>query len=299
MPFNVEGAIAEGYSPAEIADHLASTRNFNIKGAREEGYSDDEIIQHLSKKSTKASKASEKSAPYSTKDVALSLGQSVIGAGKSLTDIFGATNPVSEKLEGWQKSLGEAMTPERQEEMKRRQQIIDQAHKSGKLSDEISSYLGVVTDAPVQALAQGLGSVVPYIGTGIVGGVRGLGGATIKALNTIVGAIQGAGSIKGSIYSEIRDRLVESGMSETEAKEKASKAQETLGPNFLNILSGAALGGYAARTGVQNEFIKGSAEKASEKLLPRVARAVAEEIPAEAAQGGQEQYAQNEAAQRE
>ena len=299
MPFNVEGAIAEGYSPAEIADHLASTRNFNVKGAREEGYSDDEIIQHLSKKSTKASKASEKSAPYSTKDVALSLGQGVVGAGKSLTDIFGATNPVSEKLEGWQKSLGESMTPERQEEMKRRQQIIDQAHKSGKLSDEISSYLGVVTDAPVQALAQGLGSVVPYIGTGIVGGVAKLGGATIKALNTIVGAIQGAGSIKGSIYSEIRDRLVESGMSETEAKEKASKAQETLGPNFLNILSGAALGGYAARTGVQNEFIKGSAEKASEKLLPRVAHAVAEEIPAEAAQGGQEQYAQNVAAQRE
>lgn len=47
MAFDVKGALAEGYTPSEIADHLASTRKFDIAGARAEGYSDDEIISHL------------------------------------------------------------------------------------------------------------------------------------------------------------------------------------------------------------------------------------------------------------
>lgn len=48
MPFDVQGAIKEGYTPAEIADHLAaSNSSFDLAGARKEGYSDNEIISHL------------------------------------------------------------------------------------------------------------------------------------------------------------------------------------------------------------------------------------------------------------
>lgn len=48
MPFDVQGAIEEGYTPAEIAEHLATSKtSFDLAGARNEGYSDDEIIEHL------------------------------------------------------------------------------------------------------------------------------------------------------------------------------------------------------------------------------------------------------------
>jgi hypothetical protein len=47
MSFDIEGARRAGYSPAEIADHLAQGRNFDTAGARRSGYSDDEIINHL------------------------------------------------------------------------------------------------------------------------------------------------------------------------------------------------------------------------------------------------------------
>ena len=47
MPFDVNGALEAGYSPAEIADHLGEQRKFDVAGARKEGYSDNEIIGHL------------------------------------------------------------------------------------------------------------------------------------------------------------------------------------------------------------------------------------------------------------
>jgi hypothetical protein len=48
MAFDIEGARKEGYSDAEIANHLAQSRKFDLAGARNEGYSDADIIAHLS-----------------------------------------------------------------------------------------------------------------------------------------------------------------------------------------------------------------------------------------------------------
>ena len=47
MAFNVNAALAEGYTPSEIAEHLAKQRKFDLAGARSEGYTDDEIVSHL------------------------------------------------------------------------------------------------------------------------------------------------------------------------------------------------------------------------------------------------------------
>lgn len=60
MPFDVEGARAEGYTDAEIADYLASQRKFDLSGARTEGYSDTDIIAHLSGKDSPAERPSKK-----------------------------------------------------------------------------------------------------------------------------------------------------------------------------------------------------------------------------------------------
>jgi hypothetical protein len=239
-----------------------------------------------------------KPASFSAKDTAIALGQGIVGAGKSLTDVFGAENVASRKLGEVSKTLGEQISPERQAEMQRRQVLQEKASK-GTLTEEISAYLGGVTEAPVQALAQGLGSIVPYIGTGIIGGIAKLGGATITALNTVVGAAQGAGSIKGSLYDSVKQELEKSGMSPKEAAAKASKAQEYLGENFLDIAGGSALGGVGARFGVEKLLQRGAADKLSPSLIPRVGKAALAEAPLEGAQGAQEQLAINRALQKQ
>ena len=48
MAFDVAAAKKEGYSDAEIAEHLAKQKGFDIAGARKEGYSDAELLSHLS-----------------------------------------------------------------------------------------------------------------------------------------------------------------------------------------------------------------------------------------------------------
>lgn len=47
--FDVRGAVAEGYTPSEIADFLQAqpSPGFDIAGARAEGYTDHEIVRHL------------------------------------------------------------------------------------------------------------------------------------------------------------------------------------------------------------------------------------------------------------
>jgi hypothetical protein len=238
-----------------------------------------------------------KAAGFSPKDTAIALGQGIVGAGKSLTDVFGAENVASQALGNVSKTLSEQYTPERKAEMERRAKLQEQASK-GSLTDEISTFLGGVAEAPVQSLAQGLGSIVPYVGTGIIGAIGKLGGATVTALNTVLGVAQGAGSIKGSLYDNVKQELEKSGMDSKEAAAKASKAQEYLGENFLDIAGGAVLGGAGARFGVENLLQKGAAEKLSSSLIPRVAGAAASEAPLEGLQGGQEQLATNRALQK-
>ena len=50
MAFDYEAARAEGYTDAEIADHLAKRYKFDIGGARTAGYNDQDILGHLAPK---------------------------------------------------------------------------------------------------------------------------------------------------------------------------------------------------------------------------------------------------------
>lgn len=233
--------------------------------------------------------APTKAAGFSLADTALGLGQGVIGAGKSLTDVFGADNAVSEALGRGQAALGEMITPERQAEQAARQAKIKAAEGTGFLN-EVGAELGAIKDAPIQATAQALGSVAPYLLTGLVGGAAKLLPATVKVINTIVGAAQGAGSIKGSIYDAVYDRL-KGTMPEAKAREQAAIAQEYNKENALDIAGGTLLGAAGARFGVEEQLVKGGAKKS-------IGKAVLGEAPMEGTQGGQEKIAQNRALQR-
>ena len=253
------------------------------------------ILAHLGTQGAPA--PTDKPADFSAKETALALGQGIVGAGKSITDVFGAENVASQALGKVQTTLGEQFSPERKAEMARREAIQKKAAESGSLTEEISAFLGSVADAPVQSLAQGLGSIVPYVGTGIIGAIAKLGGPAVTAINTVLGAAQGAGAVKGSIYDGVRDELVRSGMKLEEAEAKATKAQEYLGGNLLDIAGGAALGGVGARFGVEKLLTPGAAAKLDAGLLSRMGKAALAEAPLEGAQAGQEQVAVNRALQ--
>jgi hypothetical protein len=256
------------------------------------------------KKQSKKEIPPEVDAGFSVGDTLRALGSGVVGAGKSLTDVFGADNFASEALGGVQKSIQAGYTPERAAEMARRQALEKEASESGSMVNEISTFLGGVAEAPLQSLAQGLGSIVPYVGTGVVGAIAKLGRPALLALNTVVGTAQGAGTIKGSIYDNVKDELEKSGMKPEEAAAKAKEAQSYLGENFLDIVAGAGLGAAAARFGVESlvgKKIAGeTAEEAGKKgFVRRVGEAAIAEAPMEAAQAGQEQLASNLALQRQ
>jgi len=263
--------------------------------------SDDEIAKAIQTNilpSLKTAPApTDKPADFSAKETALALGQGIVGAGKSIADVFGAENVASQALGKAQAALGEQFSPERKAEMARREAIQKKAAESGSLTEEISAFLGSVADAPVQSLAQGLGSIVPYVGTGIIGAIAKLGGPTVTAINTALGAVQGAGAVKGSIYDNVRNELINTGMDPKEAADKASKAQEYLGGNLLDIAGGAALGGVGARFGVEKLLTPGAAAKLDAGLLSRAGKAALAEAPLEGAQAGQEQVAVNRALQ--
>jgi hypothetical protein len=217
------------------------------------------------------------------------LGQGVIGAGKALTDVFGADNAVSAALGRGQAALGESKTLERQAEQAARQAKIKAAEGTGILN-EIGAELGAVVEAPIESTAQAVGSVVPYLLTGLVGVVGKLLPATVKVINMIVGAAQGAGSVKGSIYDAVYDRL-KGTMPEAKAREQAAIAQEYNKENALDIAGGTILGAVGARFGVEDQLAKLGTKKA-------LGKAVLGEAPMEGAQGSQEKIAQNRALQR-
>jgi hypothetical protein len=45
--FNLVGALQDGYTPAQVAEYLATKKKFNITAAKEDGYTDEQIIAHL------------------------------------------------------------------------------------------------------------------------------------------------------------------------------------------------------------------------------------------------------------
>lgn len=83
MAFDVQAALKEGYSKAEIADYLASQSKFDAGAARKEGYSDDEILAHL----RTSQKPKERTWTEAAGDTGLDLAKGVVGLGESVVGL--------------------------------------------------------------------------------------------------------------------------------------------------------------------------------------------------------------------
>lgn len=257
-----------------------------------------------------------KEAGFSIADTALSLAEGAVGATKAIAQAFGPENVVAETLGGAQKAITEKISPERLAERQRRAEIEKEAAKSGDITKEIGAFLGGVKEAPIQSVAQAAGSVVPAAVAGLAAAVSGapaaIAGAVTIGARFLLGAIQGAGEVKGSIYDNVKEELIAKGESPDVARQKALAAQEYLGKNAANILVGTGLGGLAAGTGVEKAIGERVAAKVGTEAAKEVAKkevaeglgkrvikgAGAEAIP-EGGQAGQEQYAANIALGRE
>jgi hypothetical protein len=287
---------------AEIDDLFLALERADAAGNKEDARELAKMIAKATGRDTTSQEPPVKQNTSNLGDIVTAFKQGVVGAGKSLTDIAGADNPVSEYLGGVQEKLGKEYRPQRIEEMQKRQQLIDEAAKSGSTLEEIKAYLGGVTEAPLQSGAQAMGSFAPYVITGGIGaGARAasLAVPTARAINTGLGALQGIGSIKGSIYENVKRELENKGESPEIAAEKASQAQAYSMANVPQLGLGAALGAVAGRYGAENLVTPGVATRLNANMLPRAGMAALSEAVPEGFQAGQEQYATNQALIRE
>ena len=233
-----------------------------------------------------------------TLDIPLKLGSGVLTGTKMVTDVFGADNAVSSGLgaaEEWLSNLVSAQSKADSAEIAR---IMQEAEDLGFMG-QAKAALNALTVAPIDFLAQGVGTFVPAIAAAIGGGAVGVGA---------YGVSSGVGLIKDTIYDAVREELVKSGKSEKEAEAAATEAQSYTGENIDMIVAGGGLGYLASRFGVPEAFIKGKlgqrliekfGQEGSKGILREIGKgAVREGIP-EGMQAGQEKFAGNLALARE
>jgi len=219
-------------------------------------------------------KAEPKTAAFSTRDLALSAGQGLAGGIKALTDLAGAGNTASKFLGDIQQAAGESMTPERQAEIARREEIKKAAE--GNTVEEIKAVLGGLSEAPLQAGIQALFSSAPIIAGSFLAppaaaaataGRIGMGARALSAAKnpaTGIGALMGLGGQKGQDYEVVKQELLAKGFSEPEAERLAQKAAEYSLQNLPRQFASTAVGGLEGALGIERAL--GSLGRAAPKV---------------------------------
>jgi hypothetical protein len=251
----------------------------------------------------------------SVADVPLKFGQGAVMGVRMLADAFGADSDVSESLRGAENYLADLMSAGSKQDSAEVARIMDEAKDKG-VYDQVIAGLEAFTVAPIDTVSNALGTAAPIIAGTVLATVTGgvpLGVATGLGL----GAGTGAGVVKGAIYETVKEELVNAGVPENIAEERAVKAQEYGGENLDQILLGAGVTSIGAITGLEKTGVKAVLQNITKKLaakqaaeetaetaveqgvLKRAAKSAAAESLTEGLQGGQEQYARNLALQRE
>ena len=236
-------------------------------------------------------------------DVPVQVGKGVATGVRMLSDVFGAANPVSKAISGvedYMDSLLSAQARNDQEEIAR---IMADAEDKG-VSEKVLAGVKAFATAPVDIMSQALGTAVPTIAGGLYGNIAKLGALGVRGIQAGIGALTGAGVVKGAIYDAVEDALIEAGESPETAREKASEAQAYAGENWGSILAGTALGAVAGSTGLEKTIVerfaaKKSAEEAAKGLARRAIEGGVKEFTPEFLQAAQEQVAANLALQKE
>jgi len=325
LPFDIEGARRAGASDAEINNFLGQKLGFDVAGARQAGASDDVILDTLMKGPPSAKVAPAPAAApesFSTlrgiADVPLQIGKGAVSGVRMIADAFGAGSDTGKTLKGAEDYLANLMSAQSKQDSKEIARIMKEAEDKGAL-DQVKAAVQAMATAPVDFLSNALGTAAPAIIAGL--GATVLGPAAGIAAGLTVGSTMGAGTVKGSIYEAVKDELGKTNMPADQAEARAQLAQAYNGKNLDMILAGAAIGSIGATTGAEpaiaRQLAKGILTKAAvkqelsnvaEEGLKKAAQRGAvkqgaitggTEFATEFGQAGQEQLAQNIAAQRE
>lgn len=336
MALDVEKARAAGYSDAEIVDYLSKSSTLDVNKARNAGYGDAELIQHLSKAApaptpAKAPEArpEDQSVLRQFADVPLKIGAGAVTGVRMIADAFGANTDVSKSLRGVEDEIAALYSAQSKKDSKEIARIMKEAEDKG-VMDQVVAGIKAMSVAPVDVVANALGTAAPAITAGLATLVTG-GAPLVGAGITLgTGATMGAGTVKSAIYDATKQVLAEkTKMTPEQIEAAAVKAQEYGGENLDQILLGAGIGALGARTGAEpviarqlakdivGRSIKAEAgetavaaalrEKTAKETALAAKRGVVKqgaitagtEFATEFPQGGQEQLAQNLALQRQ
>jgi hypothetical protein len=323
LPFDLEGARRAGASDAEINNFLGQKLGFDVTGARQAGASDDVILDTLMKGPPSA-KAAPTAAPESFStlrgiaDVPLQVGKGAVSGVRMIADAFGAGSSTSNTLKGAEDYLANLMSAQSKQDSKEIARIMKEAEDKGAL-DQVKAAVQAISTAPIDFISNALGTAAPAIIASL--GATVLGPAAVIGTGLTVGSTMGAGVVKGSIYDAVKSELSKTGMPSDQVEARAQLAQEYRGKNLDMILAGMAIGSIGATTGAEpaiarqlakgiltksavKQELKNVAEegvkKAAERgVVKQAAISGGTEFGTEFAQAGQEQLAQNIAAQRE
>ena len=246
-------------------------------------------------------------------DIPLSVVEGLSGTTKSIADVFGADNAVSDAADYVSQAAAALKSAGSREDAEIARKIQKDAEGKG-VWEEVKAAARAFTYSPLESTASLAGSALPFIGAAVATG--GTGAVPIATMAGL-GAASGAGTIKGAVYDAVYSEFVKNGASEEDAAAAAEKAQEYGGENMDQIALGGAFGALASATGFAPQIARTIGANAAKNLAAKVAAREAVEVGArkstlggfaksavveaapEAVQGGQEQLAQNLALQRE
>lgn len=256
-----------------------------------------------------------------TADVPLKVGAGVVTGVRMIADAFGADNDVGKNLRGVEDYIASLYSAQSKKDSKEISRIMKEAEDKGVL-DQVVAGAKAFSVAPVDMLANALGTSAPAIAAGLAATLASAPALVGLGVSALTGAVMGAGTVKGAIYEATKQALKENtDMSPKEIEARAVLAQEYGGKNLDQILMGSALGTVGASSGVEpalaRQLAKGIATKEAVKaaikqntaketalaaergVVKQGAITGAKELATEFPQGAQEQLAQNIALQRE
>lgn len=257
-------------------------------------------------------------------DIPLKTGAGVVQGVRMIADAFGAGSEASKALKGAEDWIADLYSAQSRQDSKEVARIMKDAEDKNAL-DQVKAAFKAFSVAPIDFVAQGLGTAAPTILAALGAKILGAGALATTAVTAGLGVVGGAGAVKGAIYDAVKEELKETDMPESQIEARAKLAQKYDGKNLDQILMGAAIGGIAARTGLEKSVAQSAAariagkaaatetieaaakQKAAEEVaeaaargpIRQGARVAAAEAATEFPQGSQEQIAQNIALQRE
>jgi hypothetical protein len=293
-----------------------------LKLARERGYSDDEIWNTLASEDKEISLAKQRG--YSLEEVtSIVSGQPIpepepsgflrqaadipiqfakgIGTGtRGLTDIFGADNPVSKTIAGYEDYMDDLLSAESKNDSAYVARRLQEA-KDGGFLDKITVGLEAFSTAPLETTANVVGYMVPQLAAGVAGKAAQLGKAAQVGLTLGTSLAQGAGTAKGDLYQNTKLHLREIGVPEDQIEPAAVEAQAWNGKNLDNILGQAGLNAIASRYGAEailTRVLTKQGKEVSSGIIGGILKGAGKEMPLEGLQGAYEEVTKNVGLQR-